>query len=355
MALRESGQEETNNMTAQQVHELAEYKDVWVFTEIKDHVEVHEIALEILGKAREIADKLDQQLVAIVLALEAEQYLETIKDYGVDKIIYISHPSLKHYHERIFTSLVYDLIKEYKPSVFLFPSTEAGNSLAARIAYRCRTGLVSDVLDLELSDDHGKNLLLTDKPAYGGNIHVKIICPNTRPQMCTITGGTFTKKKLRKSSIEIIKKDYTFDDQNIKIKIIGTPTRKDKPSATLSDARLIIGGGHGLSNKENFEKLFELAKYTNGEVGGTRRPIIEGWMPEHLQIGISGETINCDLYVAFGISGAIQHIVGITRSKTIVAINKDPNCALFKVADYCIVADAMDILEGLLKYYKVDK
>ncbi|MHA1274024.1 MAG: electron transfer flavoprotein subunit alpha/FixB family protein [Promethearchaeota archaeon] len=327
-------------------------KDIWVFTEIKDHVEVHPNALEILTKARELAEKLNQKLVAIVLALEAEQYLDTIKEYGVDKIIYWSHLDLKHYHERIFTTLIFDLIQKEKPSIFLFPSTEAGNALAARLAYRCRTGLVSNALNLSLeSNEYGENLLLMDKPAYGGNISAKNICPYTRPQMCTISQGTFKAEKLKKDKIEIVKLDYNFDTSKIKIKILGAPTRKDKPSSTLSDAKFVIGGGHGLKTKENFEKLFKLAELTNGQVGGTRRPIIDGWMHEHLQIGISGETIHSDLYICFGISGAIQHIVGITESKTIIAINKDPNAPIFKAADYCVIGDANEILEALLNYY----
>jgi electron transfer flavoprotein alpha subunit len=332
---------------------LGEYKDVWVFTEIKDHVEVHECALQILGKAREIADKLEQKLVAIVVALDAEQYLPVIEENGVDKIIYFSHQDLKHYHERIFTDLVFDIVEKYKPSIFLFPSTEAGNALAARLAYRCRTGLVSAVLDLELSDEFGDNLLIGDKPAYLGNVVAQIICPNTRPQMCTVTLGTFQKKQLKKDNVEIEKVEYEYNKNNIKIKIIGAPTRKDKPSATLSDAKFVIGGGHGLVSKVNFDKLNELANLTNGQVGGTRRPILNGWMPEHLQIGISGETIFSDLYLAFGISGAIQHIVGITDSKTIIAINKDPNAPIFKVADYCVIGDANEILESLLNYFRV--
>ena len=347
MELREFGR------GCRKLSNITEYKDVWVFAEIKDHIVVHECALEILSKGRAIADKIGQKLVAIVLALEAEQYLPTIEEYGVDKIIYLSHNDLKHYHERIFTSLVYDLIKQYKPSIFLFPSTEAGNALAARLAYRCRTGLVSDVLNLELSEDYGNNLLISDKPAYLGNVLVKIICPNTRPQMCTITMGTFQTNKLKKENIKIDKLNYNFDISQNKIKIIGAPTRKDKPSSTLSDAKFVIGGGHGLNSKVNFDNLFNLAKFTNGQVGGTRRPIMNGWMPEHLQIGISGETIFADLYLSFGISGAIQHVVGITDSKTIVAINKDPNAPIFKVADYCIIGDANEILKGLLYYYKV--
>ena len=219
-----------------------ECKDVWVFTEIKDHVRVHPCALEILSKGRELADKLGEKLVAIVLALDAEQYLPTIEEHGVDKIIYFSHVELKHYHERIFTTLVYDLVQEHKPSIFLFPSTEAGNALAARVSYRCRTGLVSDILNLELSDDYGCNLLLTDKPAYAAykkNFFVQIICPNTRPQMCTITAGTFQKKKLKKEKIERVRLEYKFDKSKLKIKIIGSPTRKDKPSSTLSDAKFV--------------------------------------------------------------------------------------------------------------------
>ena len=331
--------------------ELNIYKDVWVFTEIKDHVQVHDCALEILGKAREIADKLGQRLVGILLALDAEQYIPTIEDHGVDKTIYISHNDLKHYQEKIFTDLIFDLIKKYKPSIFLFPSTEAGNALAARLAYRCRTGLVSDILNLELKKEEN-NLLISDKPAYLGNIIVKITCPETRPQMCTVTMGTFQKNKLKKLDVEREKVQYNFDLIKLRIKIIGNPTRKDKPSTTLSDAKFVIGGGHGLMSKENFDKIFILAKNINGQVGGTRRPIMEGWMPDHLQIGISGETIFPDLYLSFGISGAIQHIVGITKSKTIIAINKDPNAPIFKTADYCIIDDAPKILEGLLKYYR---
>jgi electron transfer flavoprotein alpha subunit len=192
--------------------------------------------------------------------------------------------------------------------------------------------------------------LISDKPAYLGNIIVKITCPKTRPQMCTISRGTFHKKKLRKSNIEIEKVEYSFDSNKIKIEIKGSPVRKDKPAATLSDAKFVIGGGHGLTSKD---QVFQLAKYTRGQVGGTRRPIMEGWMPEHLQIGISGETIFPELYLSFGISGAIQHVVGVTKSKTIVAINKDPNAPIFKVADYCIIDDAPKILNALVKYFNV--
>ncbi|MBD3215540.1 MAG: electron transfer flavoprotein subunit alpha [Candidatus Lokiarchaeota archaeon] len=335
--------------------EKKEYQDVWVFVEVKDHERIHPCALEILGKAREIANDLNQNLVAVVLALEAEQYLPVIKKHGVDKIIYLSHQNLKHYHERIFTDLVHELIEKYKPSIFLFPSTEAGNALSARLAYRCRTGLVSDVLDLDLEEDYADDLLLTDKPAYGGNIHVKIICPKTRPQMCTITPGTFKKKELEKEHVEFIEEKYHFDEDKIRIKIIGAPTRKDKPSAPLSEAKFVIGGGQGIGSEANFKKLYKLAKLTNGQVGGTRRPIFNDWMPEHLQIGISGETINPNLYIALGISGAIQHVVGITESDTIIAVNTDPNAPIFRTTDYCIVADANEIINGLLEYYKVEE
>jgi len=170
--------------------------------------------------------------------------------------------------------------------------------------------------------------------------------------MCTVTMGTFQKNRLKKPDLEREKVQYNFDQNKLRIKIIGNPTRKDKPSATLSDAKFVLGGGHGLLSKENFTNIFKLAKNINGQVGGTRRPIMDGWMPEHLQIGISGVTIFPDLYLSFGISGAIQHIVGITKSKTIVAINKDPNAPIFKTADYCIIDDAPKILEGLLKYYR---
>jgi electron transfer flavoprotein alpha subunit len=336
------------------MNNLDEYEDVWVFTEIKDHERVHPCALEILSKARELADELNQNLVAIVLALDAEQYLPTIKEYGADRIIYLSHLDLKHYHERIFTKLVYELVEKYKPSIFLFPATEAGNALSARVAFCCRTGLVNSVLNLELDRDRG-DLLLTDKPAYGGDIKVKIVCPNTRPQMCTVTPGTFKEKKKKREDIEVIKEEYSFDKDKLKIKIIGAPTRKDKPSATLSEAKFVLGGGAGLQSEENFNKLFKLAKYTNGQVGGTRRPIFSGWMPEHLQIGISGETINPNLYIAFGISGAIQHVAGITDSDTIIAINTDPNAPIFKTADYCVIGDANEILENLLKHYRVEE
>lgn len=329
-----------------------EYKGVWVFAEIKDHVKVHPSSLEIIGKARELADQLNQELVAVILALDAEQYLPTIKEHGVDKIIFLSHQDLKHYHERIFTQLVYELVQKYKPSIFLFPSTEAGNALSARVAYRCRTGLVSNVLDLEVDKERG-DLLLTDKPAYGGNIKVKIVCPHKRPQMCTVSPGTFKPHKQKKEHIEIVKEKYHFDKKNLKIKIIGAPTRKDKPSATLSDAKFVIGGGAGVGSKENFNKLYKLAKLTSGQVGGTRRPIFNEWMPEHLQIGISGETIKPRLYIAFGISGAIQHVAGITDSDTIIAINTDPSAPIFDTADYCIVADAEEIIDNLLEYYKI--
>ncbi len=332
---------------------LNEYKDVWVFTEIKDHEKVNNCALEILGKAREIADELNQNLVAIILAYEADKYISTIEQYGVDKIIYVNNIELKHYHEQIFPELIFNLITKYKPSIFLFPSTEASSALSARLAYRCRTGLVNNILNIELDKDKG-DLILTDKPAYGGIYSVKIVCPNTRPQICTITTGTFQKQELKKDNVKIIEEKYDFDINKNKIKIIGAPTRKDKPSASLSDAKFVIGGGNGLGSKENFEKLHKLADLTDAQVGGTRRPIFNGWMPEHLQIGISGESIKSNLYLAFGISGAIQHVVGIKDSERIIAINIDPNASIFKVSDYCVIGDANEILDGLLKNYEVE-
>lgn len=330
--------------------DLLDYKGVWVFAEIKDHEEVDQCALELLTKGRELAGELGEELVALVLALDAEQYLDEIKKYGPDKIIYYSHLELKHYDDQIFPDLIEELINEYKPSVFLFPGTEAGYDLSARLAYRCRTGLVNDAVDVEIQNGGpGKSLLVTNKPWSGGNVISKVICASARPQMASVSLGRFEKKPLRNNkSVEVIKKEYEFDRNKLKVKIVGNPIRQDKPKTPLTDARTILGVGYGLGTEKNFQIVKKIGEMIEAEIGGTRRCCFLGWIPEHCQIGVSGVNVAPKLYIAWGISGAIQHTVGLEKAEIIIAINRDKNASIFRTSDYYVIANVEDILPRIL-------
>jgi len=231
----------------------------------------------------------------------------------------------------------------------LFPGTESGYNLSARLAYRCKTGLVNDVVDLGISNSKpNKNLLVTSKPWSGGNVISRVICSNTRPQMASISAGRFELKMLDKpKKVERIKKEYSYDRSKLKVEIVGNPIRRDKPKTPLKDAKIILGVGYGVGTEKNFQTISKAAEILNAEIGGTRRCCFLGWIPDHCQIGVSGVNVSPRLYIAWGISGAIQHTVGLEKAEVIVAINRDKNAPIFKISDYNIIAKVEDILPRL--------
>lgn len=329
----------------------SECRDVWVFAEIQDHERVSECALEILTRGRELADRLGEKLYAVVPALDAEQYLDTVKKYGPDRIICCSHPRLKHYHGMLFPALYTELIRRYKPSIMLFPSSEAGKDLAPRLALRFSTGLTTHCsgLDLLESAENGP-ILRMKRPAFSGNMVATIVCPSARPQMATVQPGVFTKREAPSPrTCEVIPFEFDYEGLSIREKSLAAPLRWDKPQVSLEKAPVIAAGGRGMGSREDFEKLHELADLLGGEVGATRVPVFNRWCGEERMIGQTGKTVKPRLYLGFGVSGQIQHTASIVGSDIIVSVNRDPEAPLNDIADYVIHEDAPCFLNSLVE------
>jgi len=334
-----------------------DYRDLWVFTEIQDHERVLAGALELLTKGREIADTLKVKMYAVIFALEAEQYLSVVQRYGPDVILYCSDRALKHYDSQIFPDLYTRLIRKYKPSIVLFPSTEAGADLAPRLAQRFSTGLTSHCTDLSImdSEEHGKGILVMKRPAYSGNAIATVICPRTRPQMATVQQGVFDKKETAVKKTEIINIPFEFDLSHLMISSLEAPKRWDKPKVPLEQASVVVAGGRGMRSKRCFDKLYELSEILGGEVGATRVPVFNNWCGEERMIGQTGKTIRPRLYLAFGISGQIQHTASIVDSEIIVSINTNTSAPIAELSDYVITEDAHTFLSCLIEHLKREK
>jgi electron transfer flavoprotein alpha subunit len=334
-----------------------DYRDLWVFTEIQDHERVLTGALELLTKGREIADILKVKMYAVIFALEAEQYLSVVERYGPDVILYCSDRALKHYDSQIFPDLYTRLIQKYKPSIVLFPSTEAGADLAPRLAQRFSTGLTSHCTDLSImdSEEHGKGILVMKRPAYSGNAIATVICPRTRPQMATVQQGVFEKNEITGIKTEIVNIPFEYDLSSLRISSLEAPKRWDKPKVPLEQASVVVAGGRGLGSKRNFDKLYELSEILGGEVGATRVPVFNRWCGEERMIGQTGKTIRPRLYLGFGISGQIQHTASIVDSEIIVSINTNVSAPITELSDYVITEDAHTFLTCLIEHLKREK
>lgn len=337
---------------------MNQYQNVWVFIEIQDHERVLEGSLELLSKGRELADQLGEELVAVVLSLDADKYLSDIEQYQPDQIIYCSHNNLKHYNSELFPDIFTELINMHHPSILLLPSTEAGKDLAPRLAQRFSTGLTSHCTDLDISyiPEYKRQLLIMKRPAFSGNMIATIICPFAMPQMATVMPGVFEKKEpAGKRNIKQQQIQFDYDMEQLKVVNFEEPTRWDREHVPLEGASVIIAGGRGLCSKQNFDLLYELADLLGGEVGATRVPVFNKWCEEGRMIGQTGKTIKPRLYIGLGISGQIQHSSSIVDSEIIVSINTEKDAPIVQMSDYFIQEDATDFLLLLIKRLKEEK
>ncbi|MBP7604753.1 MAG: electron transfer flavoprotein subunit alpha/FixB family protein, partial [Spirochaetes bacterium] len=333
------------------------HRDVWVYAEIQDHERVLEGALELITRGRELADTLGERLCALVFALDAEEYLPVIERCGPDRIMYASHPALKHYDDRIIPDLFAGLVREHRPSAVLFPATEAGADLAPRLAARFGTGLTAHCTGLSIADlpDYGEKLLVMERPAYGGNAIATVVCPHARPQMATVQQGVFEKRERSGVRTEIVRLPFSTPADSGAIESLEAPLRWDRPAVPLEQARVVVAGGRGLGSKRNFERLYELASLLGGETGATRVPVFNRWCGEERMIGQTGRTIRPRLYMGFGISGQIQHTASIVESEIIVSVNTDPESPMAEMSDYVIIDDASIMLDALVTRLKAEK
>lgn len=329
--------------------DLSGYKDVWVFCEQKKGV-IQTISFELLGEGGKLAKKLGGKLCAVLLGDTIESKVEELVWRGADKVYLIDSPQLKNYQDDPYTKVLVELIKEYKPEIILCGATTIGRSLISRVAITIDAGLTADCTGLDI--DEKEKLLLQTRPAFGGNIMATIITPNHRPQMATVRHKVMKEPELNKShKAEVIRREYNDSILNSRTRIIDI-VEEIEETINLSEADIIVSGGRGLRASENFSIIKELAKVLGAAVGASRATVDAGWIPYSHQVGQTGKTVCPKLYIACGISGQIQHLIGMQSSKVIVAINKDPDAPIFKVATYGIVGDLFEIVPALTKEFR---
>ncbi len=315
---------------------LSDFKGVWIFAEQREG-KLQKVALELIGKGKELSKKLGVELTAVLLGYNIDDIPRQLIEYGADKVLYVNNPLLKNYTTDGYTKVINDLIEERKPEILLVGATYIGRDLAPRISSRLGTGLTADCTGLDIDDDT-RNLLMT-RPAFGGNLMATIICDSNRPQMSTVRPGVFQKLEKdanRDGSIENIKVNLKESDIKIKIKEI---VKLAKEIEDISEAKILVSGGRGLGDPEGFKLLRELADLMGGAISGSRAVVDSGWIDKAYQVGQTGKTVRPNLYIACGISGAIQHLAGMQDSDYIIAINKDESAPIMQVADLSIVGD----------------
>jgi electron transfer flavoprotein alpha subunit len=328
--------------------ELSAYKGVWVYAEQNEGNPAN-VVLELLGEGRKLASQLDTELSAVLIGNNAEETAKLLISYGADSVYLVDHPSLKHFNDESYSDIFVRLIMRYKPEIVLLGATTYGRSLAPRVASRLNTGLTADCTSLDM--DCEKRVLLQTRPAFGGNLMATIICPSHRPQMATVRPKVMKAmpQDLTRTG-QIIRPDLNIP-QAVKTKVLDrVKTMTEK--VNLTDADIIVSGGRGMCEAKNFALIEELANILGGAVGASRASVDAGWVEYSHQIGQTGKTVGPRVYIACGISGAIQHIAGMSSSDIIVAINKNPEAPIFKIATYGIVGDVLEVLPALIKEFK---
>ncbi|MBB6623441.1 electron transfer flavoprotein subunit alpha/FixB family protein [Clostridium gasigenes] len=330
---------------------IADYNGVWVFAEQRGG-ELQKVSLEILGEGRKIADKLGVKLTALLLGDNVKALIEDLGTHGADEVLVVESELLKNYTTDGYTKVICDLARERKPGILFIGATFIGRDLGPRVAARLSTGLTADCTGLDVEGEHGD--LLATRPAFGGNLMATIACPDHRPQMATIRPGVFTK--LPKSEAEFVTEivEVNLVDSDIRTKIIEI-VKENKDIVDIGEANIIVSGGRGVSTKENFELLDELAEVLGGTVAGSRAAIDNGWIDKAYQVGQTGKTVRPNIYIACGISGAIQHVAGMQDADMIIAINKDAGAPIMKIADYAIVGDVAKVLPEMISQAKAMK
>lgn len=344
-AQKSAGAEEVDPEEQALRRKLAEYKGVWVFIE-QYAGEVAKVSWELLGTGRELADTRGVELTAVIIGHDVDRLRTHAHGYGADVAIVMDHAVYANYRTEPFTDALCHLVDKHKPEIILMGATGQGRDLAGSVATVVGTGLTADCTGLAI-DDHG-NLAQT-RPAFGGNIMATIMCDKYRPQMATVRPHVMKASEYvsdRKG--RVIRESFAPSEENILVKVLEVITNKDgKDQVDVAAAEIIVSGGRGMMGKENFSVLQEFADELGAVVGSSRSAVDAGWMPQSRQVGQTGKTVRPKIYIACGISGAIQHLVGMQDSDVVIAINRDPDAPIFEVATYGIVGDLFQIVPAL--------
>ncbi|MBM4762851.1 electron transfer flavoprotein subunit alpha/FixB family protein [Bacillus sp. B15-48] len=329
--------------------DFQDYQGVWVFIEENDG-EIASVSLELLGAGRKLAEKRGVELSGILIGENIKSLAKTVIEYGADTVYVYDNPIFKHYRTESFMKALLECSNKYKPEIILFGATSTGKDLASAVATDMPTGLTADTTELDVEEDTG--LLLASRPAFGGNIMATILCKKYRPQMATVRAKVMKAlpPQLGRKG-KVIEEEILLEEEDIRTKVLEIVKETTK-KVRIDEADIIVAGGKGLGSAEGFQLIQQLAGVLGGAVGASRDVVEAGWIEHPHQVGQTGVTVTPKIYIAIGISGAIQHIVGMKNSGLIIAINKDPEAPIFDACHYGIVGNAFEIVPILIEQFK---
>lgn len=332
--------------------DLSSHQGVWVFAEQRDG-EIMPVTYELLGAGRGLADELGESLSVILLGSDLKEKVKQLLKYDVEKIYQVESPFLEAYNTILHTQAMVNLVRRERPGIILVGATSLGRDFAPRVATRLRTGLTADCTGLEI-DSESRNLVQT-RPALGGNIMASIISPYHRPQIATVRPKVMRRANPSSGkNIEVVEIKARLDEKDGLVNILNV-IKEESGVVDLQEAEIIVSGGRGMGKAENFSLIEKLAGLLGGAVGASRAVVDAGWIPSYHQVGQTGKTVQPKLYIACGISGAIQHQVGMRTSEVIVAINKDTEAPIFDIATFGIVEDVHKFLPLLIEKLESEK
>ena len=329
----------------------ADFNGVWVFAEQREG-QLQKVSLELLGEGRKIADKLGSKLTALLIGNKVQNLVEDLSRHGADEVLVVDAPELEHYTTDGYTKAICELANAKKPNIIFIGATFIGRDLGPRVAARLETGLTADCTSLDVDVESGD--LLATRPAFGGNLMATIVCPDHRPQMATVRPGVFEKLPLGENDATVENVEIKFNSNDIRTKIVEI-IKEHKDIVDISEANVLVAGGRGIGSEENFKMLKELAEVMNGSIAASRAAVEKGWVDKDYQVGQTGKTVRPNIYVACGISGAIQHAAGMQDSDMIIAINKDASAPIMQTADYAIVGDLLKVVPEMTAQVKAMK
>lgn len=324
-------------------------KDVYVIAEQRDG-NIQKVAFELIGEATKLAKNLSEKVVAVLIGKGIADKAELLIKHGADKVIVVDDPILEKYATEPYAKAVTEVIRKFEPEIVLYGATSIGRDLAPRVSARVHTGLTADCTKLEIAAD--TKLLNMTRPAFGGNIMATIVCKNHRPQMATVRPGVMAalaKDDARKGEITPFKVAFSSDDMNIEIL---EEIKETKKAVDITEAKVLVSGGRGIGSPDAFVQLKELAGVLGGEVAASRAVVDAGWIGKEYQVGQTGKTVRPNMYLAFGISGAIQHVAGMESSDLVISVNKNDGAAIFDVSDLGVVGDSKAIIPKLIDALK---
>lgn len=325
--------------------DITDYKGVWVFAEQREQ-EIQNVAFELLGEGRKLADALGVELSAVLCGYEIREEAQELIAYGADKVYVADGEVLRQYRTESYASVIFDAIQAYKPEIVLLGASHIGRDLGPCLAVKAGTGLTADCTKLEIDTENRR--IMQTRPAFGGNLMATIICPDHRPQMSTVRPGVMQKGERDASRTgEIVDLPVNITESDIPTRVLGV-VKSLGEKVSLTDAKVIVSGGMGLGDQEGFGLLQQLADKMGGVIASSRACVDAGWIHPSYQVGQTGTTVKPVIYIACGISGAIQHLAGMQNSDYIVAINKNENAPIFEIADYGIVGDLYKVIPELI-------